>query len=92
MANVFKPYLYYEPYTRILSTDPIKYFKYVFEIKAEKNGDWNVLYEGEDHFMKVKKYKVSHIVRVYLIPSEEKKNRYNYQPSNEIRLFDYKNF
>jgi len=83
------PYLYYEPYTRILSTDPIKNFKYKFEISQKDTGEWNILYESEDHFMKIENYDIPYEIRVNLIPPSNYEDIYNYKPSKVIKLFDF---
>lgn len=88
----FKPYLYYEPVNKILSTDPIKDFKYKFEVKKGDDKNWKTLYKGNDHFIQINKPISFNIVRVHYIPNKENKTKCNFLPSNEIRISDYNNF
>jgi hypothetical protein len=83
------PHLYYEPYTRILSTDPIKNFKYKFEISQKDAEKWNILYEGEDHFLKIKYCDTLSEIRVNLIPPSNHEDVYDYKPSKVIKLFNF---
>ena len=84
-----KPSLYYEPYTRILSTDPIKNFKYKFEISNEDVIFWKILYIGDDHFLKIDDDIEKSIIRLLLISPDDKKYKYKYEYSDILALSRY---